>query len=167
MVQLERQDNAVTILLTPNRSITWVQAKWIIAFMIAVVMIIAIAWTFVGAWMILPFAGLEAGLFAYLMYKVTRFTYLKQIVTFTEQEITIEMGIDRQQSAESLPRFGTDIYYSETDRNWHTPKITLHNGRQRVQIGQFLNADDMVLLRNELEDLGLLICREHWWKNKD
>ena len=80
MVQLEKHDNAVTILLTPNRSITWVQAKWIIAFMIAVVMIIAIAWTFVGAWMILPFAGLEAGLFAYLMYKVTRFTYLKQIV---------------------------------------------------------------------------------------
>jgi uncharacterized membrane protein len=167
MVQLESHDDTVIILLTPNRSLTWAQAKWIIAFMVAVVMIIAIAWTFVGAWVVLPFAGLEVGLFALLMYKVTRFTYLKQIVTFTEQDITIEMGIDRRQSTESLPRSGTDIYYSETDRNWHTPKITLHNGRQRVQIGQFLNADDMVILRNELENLGLLICREHWWKNKD
>jgi hypothetical protein len=100
------------------------------------------------------------------MYKVTRSTYLKQIVTFTDQLITIEMGIDRRQSLESLPRLGTDIYYSETDRNWHTPKITLHNGIKRVQIGQFLNADDMVVLRNELEKLGFPICREHWWRGR-
>jgi uncharacterized membrane protein len=166
MVKLEGHKSTVTILLTPNRSLTWAEAKWIIALMVAVVMIIAIAWTFVGAWVVLPFAGLEVGLFALLMYKVTRSTYLKQIVTFTDQLITIEMGIDRRQSLESLPRLGTDIYYSETDRNWHTPKITLHNGIKRVQIGQFLNADDMVVLRNELEKLGFPICREHWWRGR-
>lgn len=166
MVQLEKHENAITILLTPNRSLTWAAAKWIIALMVAVVMIIAIAWTFVGAWVVLPFAGLEVGLFAVLMHKVTRSTYLRQIVTLTDQLITIEMGIERRQSTQSLPRFGTDIYYSETERDWHTPKITLHNGRTRVQIGQFLNVDDMVILRNELENLGFPICRQHWWKRK-
>ncbi|AEP29275.1 DUF2244 domain-containing protein [Brumicola nitratireducens] len=166
MVQLDKHDSDVIILLTPNRSLTWAEAKWIIAFMVAVVMIIAIAWTFIGAWVILPFAGIEVGLFAVLMYKVTRFTYSKQIVTFTTQDITIEMGIDRLQSTDSFPRFGTDIYYSETERDWRTPRITLQNGNKRVQIGQFLNADDMVILRNELEGLGFPVCREHWWKKR-
>ena len=164
MVQLEKYDNDVIMMLTPNRSLTWAEAKWIMAFMVAVVMIIAIAWTFVGAWVVLPFAGLEVGLFVLLMHKVTRSTYLKQIVTFTPQDITVEMGIQRRLSAVSIPRFGTDIYYSETDRNWTTPKVTLQNGKQRIQIGEFLNADDMAILRDELEGLGFPICREHWWK---
>ncbi len=166
MVQLETHGSDIIILLTPNRSLTWAEAKWIIAFMVAVVMIIAIAWTFIGAWVILPFAGIEVGLFALLMYKVTRFTHSKQIVTFTPQDIKIEMGINRLQSSDLFPRFGTDIYYSETERDWRTPKITFQNGDKKIQIGQFLNADDMVILRNELEDLGFPICREHWWKKR-
>ncbi|MFT5277115.1 MAG: putative membrane protein [Glaciecola sp.] len=164
MVQLEKYDNSVALLLTPNRSLTWAEAKLIIAFMVAVVMIIALAWTFVGAWVVLPFAGVEVGLFAVLMYKVTRSTYLKQLVVFTDQEITVEMGISRRQFKDSIPRFGTDIYYSETERDWHTPKITLQNGNRSIQIGQFLNADDMVVLREQIESLGFPICRQHWWK---
>ncbi len=164
MVQLEKYDNSVALLLTPNRSLTWAEAKLIIAFMVAVVMIIALAWTFVGAWVVLPFAGVEVGLFAVLMYKVTRSTYLKQLVVFTDHEITVEMGISRRQFKDSIPRFGTDIYYSETERDWHTPKITLQNGNRSIQIGQFLNADDMVVLREQIESLGFPICRQHWWK---
>lgn len=164
MVQLEKYDDSVVLLLTPNRSLTWNEAKWIIAFMIAVVMIIALAWTFVGAWVVLPFAGVEVGLFALLMYKVTRSTYLKQLVIFTDKDITVEMGISRRQFKDSIPRYGTDVYYSETERNWHTPKITLQNGQRKIQIGQFLNDDDMLILKNEIEGLGFPICRQHWWK---
>jgi hypothetical protein len=98
------------------------------------------------------------------MYKVTRSTYLKQIITFDTNEIKVEMGINRRLSTQSIPRSGTDIFYSETDRNWTTPKITLHNGSKRLQIGEFLNSEDMVLLRENLEELGFPICREHWWK---
>jgi uncharacterized membrane protein len=57
--------------------LTCAEAKWIVAFMAAVVMMIAIAWTFVVAWVVLPFAGMEVGLFALLMDKITRSTYLK------------------------------------------------------------------------------------------
>lgn len=164
MVQLEKHNNSVIFLLTPNRSLTWFEAKLIMTFMVSVVMIIALAWAFVGIWVVLPFAGLEVGLFVLLMYKVTRFTYLKQVVTFTKQDITVEMGIERRQTIQTIPRFGTDVYYSETERNWRTPKITLHNGNNHIQIGQFLNDDDMAILRQEIEKLGFPICREHWWK---
>jgi uncharacterized membrane protein len=164
MVQLKKYENSAALLLTPNRSLTWAEAKLIIAFMVAVVMIIALAWTFVGAWVVLPFAGVEVGLFSVLMYKVTRSTYLKQLVVFTDKEITVEMGISRKQFKDTIPRCGTDIYYSETERNWHTPKITLQNGEHSIQIGQFLNEDDMVILREQLESLGFPICRQHWWK---
>ena len=164
MVKLEKRSTQSILTLSPNRSLTWAEAKWIMAIMTAVVMIIAIAWTFVGAWVVLPFAGVELGLFLLLMYKVTRSTYLKQIITFDNDEIKVEMGINRRLSSQSIPRSGTDIFYSETDRNWTTPKITFHNGAKRLQIGEFLNAEDMALLRERLEDLGFPICREHWWK---
>lgn len=164
MVKLEKRSTQSILTLSPNRSLTWAEAKWIMAIMVAVVMIIAIAWTFVGAWIVLPFAGVEVGLFVLLMYKVTRSTYLKQIVTFDDEQIRVEMGINRRLSSQTIPRLGTDIFYSETDRNWTTPKITLHNGSKRLQIGEFLNSEDMALLRESLEELGFPICREHWWK---
>ena len=164
MVKLEKRSTQSILTLSPNRSLTWTEAKWIMAIMVAVVMIIAIAWTFVGAWIVLPFAGVEVGLFVLLMYKVTRSTYLKQIVTFDDEQIRVEMGINRRLSSQTIPRLGTDIFYSETDRNWTTPKITLHNGSTRLQIGEFLNSEDMALLRESLEELGFPICREHWWK---
>ncbi|MBF7073311.1 DUF2244 domain-containing protein [Glaciecola sp. MH2013] len=165
MVKLEYNEHREAVItLTPNRSLTWQQAKWIILIMVSVVMIIALAWTFVGAWVVLPFAGLEVGLFAFLMYKVTRFTYLQQIVRFDENHISVKTGINKVMRHETLLRQGTDIYYSETDRNWTTPKITLKNGSSKIQLGTFLNADDMAVLREKLESLGFPICREHWWK---
>jgi uncharacterized membrane protein len=159
-------DTLSILTLTPNRSLTWLEAKWIIAVMVSVVMIIAIAWTFVGAWVILPFAGLEVGLFAFLMYKVTRFTYLKQVVTIDSETIRVATGINAISKQQELPRFGTDVFYSETERNWTPPQITFKNAEKRIQIGEFLNDDDMAELRDVIEAIGFPICREHWWKKR-
>ena len=85
MVNVDQQSSPDTVIrLLPNRSATWANTKLLMAAMIFFVMVIALAWAFVGAWVILPFAGFEVGLFALLMYKVSRFTYSKQIITINK-----------------------------------------------------------------------------------
>lgn len=44
-------------------------------------------WAFVGTWAVLPFSGLEAGLVAWLMYRVCQATYQRQVITCSPQQV--------------------------------------------------------------------------------
>ena len=84
MVKLKHKHESVILTLQPNRSANWQQNKIIIMVMAAFVMSIAIAWSAVGVWIVLPFAGFEVGLLAFLMHRVSYSTYQKQItVSYT------------------------------------------------------------------------------------
>ena len=153
-----------TITLSPNRSATWQQTKWVIAVMVAIVMIIAVAWTFVGAWFVLPFAGLEVGLFAFLMYKVSRFTYSQQVIEILPSDVIIAFGYRKKKIQGQFSRSRLTVYYSETENNWDLPKIKISDGNNALLIGEFLNLEDRSLLKKALEDSGLMICRNKWWQ---
>ena len=69
MVTIKQTPLFTVIKLSPNQSASWRETKIVITIMVLLVMSIAIGWTMAGAWIILPFAGLEVGLFAYFMYR--------------------------------------------------------------------------------------------------
>jgi uncharacterized membrane protein len=163
MVVTSENNDEMTITLSPNRSATWQQSKWIIAIMVAVVMIIALAWTFMGAWLVLPFAGAEVGLFAFLMYKVSLFTHSQQVIHISAINVNIKTGYRKKQTIAQLPRKHLDIFYSESDNNWELPRITLCSKKHRIIIGEFLNLEDRVKLKGILQDAGFIICRNKWW----
>lgn len=165
MVVTTHDEDNIVITLSPNRSATWQQTKWVIAIMGAVIFIIATAWTFVGAWVVLPFAGLELGLFAYLMYRVSRFTYSQQIIKINSQNVTVKFGYRKPKLQAKFPRNDIDVFYSESDNNWELPKITLCNKGQKLLIGEFLNLEDRVILRDDLQHAGFVICRNQWWRS--
>lgn len=165
MVELFKSKYSTRIKLTPNRSLTWFQAKLIMIIMIFIVMVIALAWSFVGAWLVLPFAGIEVGLFVFLLYKVTKWTYLQQIITFTEDEIIVETGINKRLSLETIDKEGLEILFTESELNWHIPRVDLRNKQLSIQIGEFLNAEDSQILKNSFEQLGYPVCKNRWWQH--
>ena len=61
--------------LTPNRSASWQDTKWLMLIFAVAVFTIAIGWAVVGVWIILPFAGVEVVLLIFIMYQVSRSTY--------------------------------------------------------------------------------------------
>lgn len=164
VVTKQNKDNTV-ITLTPNRSATWQQTKWVIVIMVCFVMIIAIAWSFVGAWVVLPFAGLEVGLFAFLMYKVSVFTYTNEVINISNNSVEIESGYKKRRHKQTFPRNSLDIYYSETENNWDLPKVAFCSNDNKRIVGEFLNLEDRKKLKTSLEDAGFTICRNKWWSN--
>ncbi|MGB3727221.1 MAG: DUF2244 domain-containing protein [Glaciecola sp.] len=163
MVLTQHQQANIIITLSPNRSATWQQTKWVIAIMVAVVMIIAVAWTFVGAWVVLPFAGLEVGLFALLMYKVSRFTYSQQVIEILPSNVVIAFGYRKKRIQATFEREHVSVFYSETDNHWELPKIRITDTEQSLFIGEFLNLEDRIALKQALEDNGLMVCKNKWW----
>jgi uncharacterized membrane protein len=127
-------------------------------------MIIALAWTFVGAWIVLPFAGLEVGLFALLMYKVSKFTYSRQVINIDSKQVTIAWGRKELKQTHKLRREDLYVYYWEADEGWHLPRISLNHDGKNVEIGDFLNLEDRQQLKTNLEQAGLIVCRNKWWQ---
>jgi uncharacterized membrane protein len=164
MVVTQTKPNGTTITLSPNRSATWQQTKIVIFVMAFIMLVIALAWTFVGAWIILPFAGLEFGLFALLMYKVSKFTYSRQVINIDNQQVTIAWGLKQLEQTHQIQREDLYVYYWEADEGWHLPRISLSQNRSNVEIGKFLNLEDRQQLKKELELAGLIVCKNKWWQ---
>jgi len=94
MLKLKRKHDSVILTLQANRSANWRQNKIIIIVMPAFVMIISMAWSVMGAWVILPFAGFEVGLLAFLIYRVSYSTY--HLVKYCRPNIVCGPGSKNQ-----------------------------------------------------------------------
>lgn len=168
MVEINNDDPTITtIQLMPNRSASWSHTKYLMIAMTFFVMVIAIAWAFVGAWVILPFAGLEVGLLVFIMYRVSKSTYRAEKITISANAVTFVKGripLKRFREEFHFSRESLHIEVIETENNWHLPDIRLVTPESSVSVGQFLNLPDRESLAEHLRNAGLPNCRTHWWK---
>ncbi|MEW9799138.1 DUF2244 domain-containing protein [Alteromonas sp. CYL-A6] len=162
MVRVESDNACTCIILHPNRSATWRDTKLLLTAMAVFVGVIAVGWLFVGVWMILPFAGFEVGLLALLMYRVSRYTYRSQHIQICPQ--SVHVTTHHRIPALQFQRPSCHIEFDDPAHDWHLPVIRIVDGPKIVEVGEFLNLDDRQQLKYELEQLGLIVCRRHWWK---
>ena len=164
MIKIKQSPLTTIITLSPNQSASWKETKTMITCMVILVMVIALGWTLSGAWIILPFAGLEVGLFAYFMYRVCKQGFAQQIITISDNLVLIESGIQRREVARTYNRNQLSFEVTETERDWHLPDIVVCLDNYRLSIGEFLNQDDRMLLKDALKNAGLPLSRTQWWK---
>jgi uncharacterized membrane protein len=165
MVVSKQTNDQTIITLSPNCSATWQQSKFAIIFMVSIVMTIAFGWTLVGAWVVLPFAGFEVGLFAYIMHRVSVYTHTQEIIYISPQLVNVETGYRSKHTSTEMLRAQIDVFYSESDNNWELPKIAMCTRDRKIEIGNFLNLDDRKHLKSALENAGFIICRNKWWQD--
>lgn len=166
MVKLKYKHNSVTLTLQPNRSANWRQNKIIMMVMAAFVMIIAIAWSVVGVWIILPFAGFEVGLLAFLMYRVSYSTYQKQIITIDSDTVIFQAGVYYPTRFYLFNKDKLSVKTIEAQTEFEQTHITLDDGHQVIVIGQFLNQPDRVATLAHLKKAKLHIHIDKWWKTQ-
>lgn len=163
MLITRTSEHALSVRLCPNRSASWQQTKWLIALLGLVVAIIATGWLFAGVWVILPFAGLETALVAFLLYRVSKSTYQYQDIEITSHSIRVAAG--KGEPTLTLPRDSSHLAFYEGETQWHLPVLHLISDSATIEIGQFLNHADRHRLRRILADAGIMVCRKNWWKH--
>jgi uncharacterized membrane protein len=166
MVKLKYEHDSVILTLQPNRSANWRQNKIIIMVMTFFVMIIAIAWSVVGVWIILPFAGFEVGLLAFLMYRTSYSTYQKQIITIHPNEVIFQAGVYYQKQYLQFVRDHLTIKTIEPNTAYEHTMITLEDQQNKVEIGAFLNQQDRKITLKHLKDAQLYVHSDKWWQKK-
>lgn len=160
MVETFTHDNITIIKLRPNRSATWAQTKFLMLSFAVFVSSIATAWAFVGAWVVLPFAGAEVLALVAVMYLVSHATYQWQSIELTESTIKVDSS---KRATVTFTRDATHLYFFEDTSHGRLPRLVLKTSSHMYEIGDFLNETDKAQLLKALQSNGVVVCKNKWW----
>ena len=163
IVTTSNQDN-IRITLTPNRSLTMRQVKYVVLGVSCFIFIIGLGWSMQGAFLVLPFAGLDIALFAYFMFKVCDANYQKQVITINNERVLIESGKHSIESTVDLHRPSAYLIVAEAESPMKPLGLKLADSKSKFELGSFLNQSDKAQARVVLKEAGLREINERWWQ---
>lgn len=163
MVVSESHNQAVTITLSPHQSATWPETKLFISIIGGFVLMIGFFWAWMGAYLVLPFAGLEVGLLAYFMRKVSFATYRREVITIKSDQVVVRAGMHAIEKCLTMERSATHVIVTKGLRQTDPVKLSLSDSQSYIDIGEFLNCDEQVLVHDALKQAGLTMQSAEWW----
>ena len=155
MVLVNERQGLTQIRLIPNCSATWRQTRMVIFALGGLTLAIGIFWTLMGAWVILPFAGLEALLLAYLTYRVCLETYHQQVLYLYEEKFALEYGKDFPKKRWEFDRSTSEIEIRNPAHSLSPAEVVIRDQGEELQVGERLNSNDKQALIDCLKQAGL------------
>lgn len=156
MLDVETHRDRVMLVLTPNRSMSWRSNKYVLGIMTLWSGIIGLGFLSLGAWVIMPFIGLEllalSGALYYVSWKLSH----REVLHINAAEVRLERGIRWPKKSWCWPRQAVQVAISVPKHDLQTPTILFTaEDRKSVQVGEFLNQDDCKKLIKQLIASGL------------
>lgn len=153
-------DSGRVIILLPNRSASWSETRLFLFLVCATLLAIGVFWAMMGVWAVLPFSGLEAGLLAWLMYRVSQAGYQRQRIEVNESQVLIQFGRYFPRRTWRLQRHQAHLAVIEPRHPLDALGLSIFDSRHNVEVGSFLNRDDKEMALRELKQAGLYV-RSH------
>ncbi|HEY0962489.1 MAG TPA: DUF2244 domain-containing protein [Pseudomonadales bacterium] len=162
MVISDTHADATVITLLPNRSATWAQTRVFLFIICGMTLAIGVLWAFIGAWLVLPFSGLEAALVAWVLYRVSYGTYQRQVITCSPQQLLVQVGArfpagGWPKRSWRLERERAHVSVTDARHPLDPMQLRLVDGNHSIELGGFLNRDDKAAALRALKGAGLQV----------
>ena len=155
MVTADRLEanNTFRLTLKPNRSISWKGNLIFLLLISTPILIIAFGFLYVGAPIILPFAGLEILIVLFASYYVYQKTNKQEIITISPEKLIIEKGKFRPETSIEFIREWAYVFVERAKHPWYPVHIVISSKGQRVPVGEFLTDDDKKILIDKMDEI--------------
>ena len=152
MVSVEEKSNSnYLITLSPNSSLTGIYRTIFLASISFVCVGIASVFYFFGAYLILPFAGIEIAILLIAFYLSFKWSSRKELIYISQEVVKIEKGIHKAEYLWEEFRTFTS-FQIEKDAN-KSLRLSFRSKGDDVIVGDFLNEDDKNILINEIRNI--------------
>jgi uncharacterized membrane protein len=142
------------IIAKPNCSASWRSNRLVLLALAIPSLGAATGFALLGAWLILPFAGLELLALGSALYYVNWKLQYRHVITLSEDKVRIDKGYYAPQQSWLFPRQATDLAIVPERHPWDGPGLSLQGTGESVSVGEFLNREDCLklaaLLRQEI-----------------
>ncbi len=155
MVTADRLEanNTFRLTLKPNRSISWRGNLIFLSLISTPILIIAFGFLYVGAPIILPFAGLEILIVLLASYYVYQKTNKQEIITISPEKLIIEKGKFRPETSIEFIREWAYVFVERAKHPWYPVHIVISSKGQRVPVGEFLTDDDKKIFIEKMDEI--------------
>lgn len=138
------------IIARPNNSLSSEGSVKLLAVLGCLALIVAIGFTHIGAWLVLPFAGLELVAFALAFYHIRVHSADFESITIEGDQVLVEKKYSRQVSSAVFQRYWTQVSVKESSNGKNALMIGSH-GRE-VEFGKhFIDDEQRFVLAQELK----------------
>tara|TARA_Y100001970_G_scaffold24945_1_gene29791 strand:+ start:486 stop:968 length:483 start_codon:yes stop_codon:yes gene_type:complete len=148
LVSVEKNKSSYLISLSPNSSLEGFARIIFLASITFVCGGIAIMFYFFGAFMILPFAGIELTILFIAFYLSFKWSSKKEKIYISQEMVKIEKGVNKAEYLWEEFRTFTSFQIKK-DAN-EILRLSFRSKGEDVFVGDFLNEDDKQKLKNEV-----------------
>tara|TARA_B100002052_G_C15785881_1_gene553909 strand:+ start:219 stop:701 length:483 start_codon:yes stop_codon:yes gene_type:complete len=155
MVKIEsnKEKDFHRILIRPNQSISWKSSIVFILVIAFTCLTIGLGFAYVGATLILPFAGLEVLFVGICVYLVLNKTSQQEVITLSKDKLIIEKGAYKIKQVWEYFRLWSYISVERPRHPWYPAHIVVTSKGERVPLGDFLNEEEKEELVSNLETI--------------
>ncbi len=149
-VLTEQQCEARRYTLCPNRSLDWRTTKGVFLGFAGCMGLFSAYWVAQGAWLVLPFFGLELLVLGMGLYASALASSRREVIEIDGADLRVLRGGRRLEQAEALPRYWTRVVLSTDPAGWYASRLWLASHGRRVQVGSALVEQERLELAAEL-----------------
>ena len=146
MVSSARTATQLMIIARPDQSATWRTNVLLLLALAVPVLAIGVAFAVLGAWLILPFAGLELLALAAALYHVQWKQQYRHVITVSADSVLIAKGHYAPRQRWRFVRHSTGLTITAQQDPWYGPELKVHDRNESVTLGEFLNREDSLKL---------------------
>jgi uncharacterized membrane protein len=147
--QKDRESNFYLI-IRPNCSLTWRGTLTYFAGISLVALTIALMFSLKGAWMILPFAGIEIMVLAICLYITACKSTEREVISINDEVIRIERGRYQPRDTMELTRVWAQVELHRNQPGWYPSRLTIRSCGKEVEVGAHLGEEEREQLAREL-----------------
>lgn len=142
---------AQCIKVCPNRSLSLRGAVWLSLAYIAFMLAIGLGFLWAGAWMVLPFAGLEAVLIGAVFYFIYRHARDHELIVCTGNALNVIKHRAGLQSQHNFQRHWATVRLQGGENDWYPSRLLLGSHGRFVEVGASLQERDRQALAKTLK----------------
>jgi len=155
MVQIERDhlSGELRFVLTANGSMS---SRQIVVFLCAVGVVmgtIAVGFTALGLWLVIPFSGAEWLLLAYAFKLSLDSTTVREVLTIGDSSVVLERGRNELKPVHRFQRTWLVLVWNKPKYRGHPSQLILRSHGRQVEVGGFLVEAEREMLVRELRKL--------------